>query len=629
MKKLLGFLIVILIYAFCPIKAEAQGYEEWIASVGDEGPTWESGTTIALDSEGNVYSWGSGIGGWSGTTLVKYNGITGAQEWLVQISNLGANIYGRKSIIVDSGYVYIAGGGGGSGIPDIVAAKYDATTGSKVWNAWYDPILYSSFCLWTLALDHGGNLYVGGYHGERWLVLKYDSTGVQKWEAFDYNLFGLVKAMAVDAAGDVYVTGEARYGLVSQSGDYFTIKYEGERGTVIWCSTYDGPRVDSRDYPTDIAIDLEGNIYVTGPSQGQSGLYIYDYATVKYDPEGNELWVARYNGQAQHSTIRIALDAVGNVHVSGHCYGTGSGKDYLTLKYNPQGEELWAARYTNLAFPNSEDEAKDMALDPFGNVYVTGKSEQSDPKFNLTTVKYNSSGELQWVVRTGTTRGPQYSSEGADIAVNAEGVYVTGHAQIRVPFHRDTFVTVKYPLEIPNQPPVANAGPGQIITDADLSGSEIVTLDGSASYDPDTGDTIGYVWEKNEAIIGNEVNFDKEFALGEHLVTLTVFDNVEVTDSDTTIITILEGTPAGAIDNLISVIQDMNLHQGISNSLDKKLERIRASLDAVQAGNRQDAIHLLQSCILECEAQRGRILTNQQADYLIYKANLIIAFLER
>ncbi len=625
MKKLLGFLIVILICAFGPINVGAQGYEEWTASVGDQGSHYESGYAITLDSEGNVYSAGNGkIGDWTGGIFVKYNGNTGAQEWVVQHPNINVDEFGRKSIIVDSGYVYIVGGWCMYGNPGIIAAKYDATTGIKQWDAWYQPQphwVYAAF--FNLAVDHQGNVYVGGYTSTTWVVVKYDSTGFQIWEAFHPYFYAVERAMAVDAAGDVYVTGQAYYGLVQKPWDFCTVKYDGETGNIVWRSTYNGPRENSIDISMDIAIDLDGNIYVTGLSQGQ----YYDFATVKYNPDGEELWVARFNGGGDDIAKKIAVDADGNVYVSGYSYEIGSGKNYLTIKYDRQGNEIWAARYTNLAFPDSEDEARSMALDPFGNVYITGISEESDSRFNLTTVKYNSSGEQQWVVRTGISNSPQYQVGSPDIAVNADGVYITGYAGI--PNHRDRFVTIKYPLEIPNQPPVANAGPDQIIIDVDLSGSETVTFDGSASYDPDTDDTISYVWKKNWAIIGNEVSFNRGFAVGEHLVTLTVIDNVEANDTDTTTITILEGTPSGAIYDLISVIKDMNLQIGISNSLDRKLERIRASLDAIQAGNRQDAIQLLRSFILECEAQRGINLTYTQADYLIYRANLIIAFLGR
>ena len=75
-----------------------------------------------------------------------------------------------------------------------------------------------------------------------------------------------------------------------------------------------------------------GNVYVTGESN--SGLSI-DYITVKYDPSGKEVWSARYNGTGwgDDRAAAIALDSSGNVFVTGESLGSGTGSDYSTVKY--------------------------------------------------------------------------------------------------------------------------------------------------------------------------------------------------------------------------------------------------------------------------------------------------------
>ncbi|MFQ5713209.1 MAG: SBBP repeat-containing protein [Candidatus Scalinduaceae bacterium] len=108
-----------------------------------------------------------------------------------------------------------------------------------------------------------------------------------------------------------------------------------------WVSRYDGPATKfSIDVANDIALDAAGNVYVTGWSNGGIGL---DYATVKYDSSGNELWVARYNGGGNDSANAIAVDGRGNVYVTGSSVGAVDDRgrafeDYATIKYSQSCE---------------------------------------------------------------------------------------------------------------------------------------------------------------------------------------------------------------------------------------------------------------------------------------------------
>jgi hypothetical protein len=62
-----------------------------------------------------------------------------------------------------------------------------------------------------------------------------------------------------------------------------------------WVELYDN--IGGHDGAGGSAFDGDGNVLVTGSSLGQVGaLYSYEYATLKYDPQGNLLWTARYNG---------------------------------------------------------------------------------------------------------------------------------------------------------------------------------------------------------------------------------------------------------------------------------------------------------------------------------------------
>jgi len=79
------------------------------------------------------------------------------------------------------------------------------------------------------------------------------------------------------------------------------------------------------------------------------------------------------------------------------------------------------------------------------------------------------------------------------------------------------------------------------------------------------------------------------------------------------------------IGDLINLVHSLNLQQGIQNSLDKKLEIVQDALDAARAGSIQVAINLLNTFINEVKAQKGKELTDEQADLLIAMTNNIIA----
>src|SRR6266508_1725 len=118
---------------------------------------------------------------------------------------------------------------------------------------------------------------VGGY-----ATIKYNASGTQQW-ATVYNGPGnsddVARAIAVDGSGNVFVTG---YSIGSGTGyDFATIKYN-SLGTQQWVDRYNGPGNgnDLPNGPYAIAVDASGNPYVTGESAGSNG--DRDYATIRY-----------------------------------------------------------------------------------------------------------------------------------------------------------------------------------------------------------------------------------------------------------------------------------------------------------------------------------------------------------
>jgi hypothetical protein len=84
-----------------------------------------------------------------------------------------------------------------------------------------------------------------------------------------------------------------------------------------------------------------------------------------------------------------------------------------------------------------------------------------------------------------------------------------------------------------NLPPVANAGPNQILTDTGGDGAEAVLLNGSGSSDPD-GAIVSWVWRKGSTVIALGATPSAVLLpVGVHTITLQVTDDRDATASDT------------------------------------------------------------------------------------------------
>ncbi len=283
---------------------------------------------------------------------------------------------------------------------DYATVKYDAE-GNEIWVTRYNGPGNSEDRPSAIALDACGNVFVTGSSGGGgtsfdYATVKYASDGNQIWAARyngpeNRNDFAL--ALALDAEGNVYVTGGSWRSPTA--ADYATIKYDSD-GNQLWVARYSGPG-NGADHANKIAVDAAGNVYVTGASRGVGTNF--DYTTIKYDSDGNQIWVARYNGLASldDNALAIALDADGNVYVTGGSFGVGTGLDYATIKYDEHGNEVWVARYNGPG--NGFDQANAIAVDCAGNVYVTGYSLGVGTGDDYTTIKYDALGNEIWVAR--------------------------------------------------------------------------------------------------------------------------------------------------------------------------------------------------------------------------------------
>lgn len=317
----------------------------------------------------------------------------------------------------------------------------------KAWDVHYDSPYGGAMddhdWAYDIAVDDFGNSYVTGWSAGRWfsstwehdfLTIKYDPQGNEVWVGrYGGTEHDGAYAIALDRDANVYVTGFIEdYGL-----DYLTVKYDTD-GNELWVATWGGQTAN--DAPNAIIVDDLGNVYVTGYSESfGTGS---DYLTIKYDTNGNELWTARYNGPGtsykDDIPFDIAVDSRGNAYVTGASSGVGTGGDYATIKYDANGNELWVARYDG---PGSlRDNAVAVAVNSAGEVFVTGTADSNYHDSNYTTIKYDSDGNELWVA---------YYAEGyhgnmpAAMAIDAaSNVYVTGWSDGITT--DDDYATVKY-----------------------------------------------------------------------------------------------------------------------------------------------------------------------------------------
>jgi hypothetical protein len=176
--------------------------------------------------------------------------------------------------------------------------------------------------------------------------------------------------MALDSAGNIYVTGFSQN--ANSNLGYVTIKYA-PNGNQLWASRYDSTNCPNAS-PSGIVLDGSNNVIVTGSA-----------LTVEYDSNGNQLWTAPYAGKA------LAVDAGGNAYVTGYS------NSFNTVKLSPFGSNVWSASYMDIGPTMSQV----ICVDANTNVYVAGSDAYV--YFNrvgyyaqLAIVKYDLNGHQLW-----------------------------------------------------------------------------------------------------------------------------------------------------------------------------------------------------------------------------------------
>ena len=265
--------------------------------------------------------------------------------------------------------------------------------------------------------------------------------------------------VAADRGGAVYVAGriegEAALGsarLASAGPDALVTALD-KHGQVVWAHAFGGP---GEDEARAVAILTEGDLFVTGsfsgtvdfdPGPGRTELVsggASDVFVLRLSPRGELVW-ARGLGSAQADQgLDIAVDARG-VYIAGSFQGalqagpdrleSAGRNDGFLVALDPAGAPRWARR---IGGPET-DEARSVALEPNGQVWIAGSFEgkagfgprgetaalESAGKADAFVARLGADGALLWSGRLG---GKQADVAQA-VAANASGAWVAGRFQ--------------------------------------------------------------------------------------------------------------------------------------------------------------------------------------------------------
>jgi uncharacterized delta-60 repeat protein len=406
--------------AFLLIKYEPNGKIVW--SKRDAGDNFNLAKVrkMKLDENGNIYLAGQAFnseGGMSYYAVAKYDS-NGNRLWMAVYNAQGGYFETAYDLEVDNlGNVYITGKSYGIGTGyDFATIKYDSS-GNQVWVQRYSSGGEESDAAYSIGIDSEGNIYVAGESADGCALIKYDSNGNQLWVKNDCPANGY--DLAIDANNNVYVV-----------GDGATSKYNSD-GNLLWSTPYSNAKLKA------IVLSQAGEAYVVGNLVNGSS---YDFITIHYDSNGNQLWSKIYPISNYASANAIAVDSNNYVSVSGGFYNINN-YDYLTIRYSPVGEQLWVKTYDGPI--SKKDIAYSLAIDATGNIYVTGESENELTSADCFTIKYEPNGNKKWDSRYNGSIAGFDAATSIDVD-NSGNVFVSGLSQHGIAGLSLKCVSIKY-----------------------------------------------------------------------------------------------------------------------------------------------------------------------------------------
>jgi hypothetical protein len=238
---------------------------------------------------------------------------------------------------------------------------------------------------------------VGPYDRRQPLVI--DPTLVYSTEMGGGSGFNRGNAIALDASGNAYIAGQTfaddfpaltpAFAGYDASGDGFISKLN-STGTALIYSTYIGG--SANDYLQGIAVDSTGAVWATGWTTSTDFPLLAPYqnalaggndaVVVKLGPSGALAYSTYLGTPGYDSANSVAVDPTGNAYVTGQT-GAGfpttagvyqpvirGGTAAFVTKFSTNGSLIWSTFVGGTSF----DYANGIAVDEFGNTYITGVS---------------------------------------------------------------------------------------------------------------------------------------------------------------------------------------------------------------------------------------------------------------
>lgn len=299
------------------------------------------------------------------------------------------------------------------------------------WQNFYGSPSSEFVSLAGIAADSDGNVFVTGTITSAtltdMLTLKYSPGGALLWaRTLAYPIEDRAVDMSLDSKGNMVVTGLSE----NNTGTYdiLTIKYNSD-GDSVWVRRYDSQGTFVMDQPVAMFVDRNDNVIVAGYSFG--GGPSFSHVIIKYEPDGDSSWVRKLEPGGSHLPVDVTADVSGNVYVSG--------RGLLLTKYSPSGTLQWSRSYSGF---NAAETNRSLLADESGNVYLSATAFTSTFD-DFALLKFNSNGDTLWIrIRNGLGSGTQFHDDVFSLRRDVFGnLIIGGQSQSVSVFH---FSTIKY-----------------------------------------------------------------------------------------------------------------------------------------------------------------------------------------